>query len=170
MHERRVLLWRIRAWLAFFIVGLVLSGLTAIPLVWEVDRIGDVLGVDRDAPPDQYAGLRHWIARVGQGLRETEAKHPFIAYGTDWLAFAHVMIAVAFVGPWFAPARNRWVIDWGLVACAAVIPWALVFGALRGIPLPWRLLDCSFGVLGAIPLLLVRRDVRRLMRLDAGGG
>ena len=30
-----------------------------------------------------------------------------IAYGTDWLAFAHITIAVAFLGPLKDPVRNR---------------------------------------------------------------
>ena len=35
-------------------------------------------------------------------------------------------------------------------------PWALVFGSLRGIPFFWRLVDCSFGVFGFLPLWLCR--------------
>jgi len=37
-----------------------------------------------------------------------------------------------------------------------VIPFAFVFGGLRGIPFWWRLIDCSFGVFGFIPLWLCR--------------
>ncbi len=38
-----------------------------------------------------------------------------------------------------------------------VIPYALVFGGSRGIPFWWRLIDCSFGVLGFIPLWFCRQ-------------
>ena len=63
----------------------------------------------------------------------------------DWLAFGHIVIAVAFLGAWRDPVGNRWLFDFGLIACVLVIPWALVFGALRGIPWWWRLIDCSFS-------------------------
>jgi hypothetical protein len=33
---------------------------------------------------------------------------------------------------------------------------------LRGIPFWWRLIDCSFGILGAVPLWLARRLVKKL--------
>ncbi|MFJ8602700.1 hypothetical protein ACIREM_29130 [Streptomyces shenzhenensis] len=33
-----------------------------------------------------------------QGLDEADASYPFLLYGTDWLAFAHLAIAVAFYG------------------------------------------------------------------------
>ena len=92
----------------------------------------------------------------------------FMAYGTDWLAFAHVIIAVAFIGPWRDPVRNRWVVTFGLIACAAVIPMALVFGPLRGIPVYWLLIDCSFGVIGFIPLWLVRSYTGELASLGPG--
>lgn len=85
-----------------------------------------------------------------------------MAYGTDWLAFAHLVIAVAFIGPYRDPVRNSWVVTFGIIACIGIIPLALIAGAVRGIPLYWRLIDCSFGVFGAIPLWLVRRDIAML--------
>jgi hypothetical protein len=42
-----------------------------------------------------------------------------------------------------------------------VIPYALKFGAPRGILFWWQLIDCSFGVYGAVPLWLARRLVTR---------
>ena len=54
------------------------------------------------------------------------------------------------------------IITFGLIACAGVLPLALIAGPLRGIPLFWRLIDCSFGVLGAVPLLICRRHIRQL--------
>jgi hypothetical protein len=72
--------------LAVFMVGLIVSGLTAFPLETELRVLCSIVGVDPAAPPSDYAGLQHWIAVVAEGLRETYAKYPFIAYGTDWLA------------------------------------------------------------------------------------
>lgn len=151
---------RIRLWLWLFIAGLVLSGVTAIPLAWELDRLAGLLG-------HGGSGLSDWVWRVRDGLHETYARCPFIAYGTDWLAFGHLMIAIAFVGPLRDPVRNRWVVTFGMIACVLVVPWALVFGPLRGIPFFWRLIDCSFGVFGIIPLWLCRRDIDELARREA---
>jgi len=50
----------------------------------------------------------------------------------------------------------------GLVACAGVIVVAFICGAIRGIPLGWRLIDCSFGVIGAIPLFYCLSLTKRL--------
>lgn len=106
--------------------------------------------------------LLPWLERVEGALADTNARYPFLAYGTDWLAFAHLAIAVAFVGPLMDPVRNKWVIQFGLMACAGVIPLALIAGPVRGIPLPWRLIDCSFGVFGAIPLWICWRSVEAI--------
>jgi hypothetical protein len=137
----------------FFIFGLVVSGATAIPLEWELDTLTRWLGIK----PGDTSSLAVWLLRVGGALHETNAAHPFLAYGTDWLAFGHFVIALAFVWAWRDPVRNRWLFDFGLIACAGVVPWALIFGALRGIPFGWRLIDCSFGVLGAIPLWFCKK-------------
>ena len=153
---------RIRLYLALFILGLVLSGLTAFPLQLETQTLARLLGIPDHAPPSNYTGLQFWIATVRDALRDTYAKYPFIAYGTDWLAFAHLVLAILFLGPWRDPVRNLWVIDFGLIACAAVIPLALIAGPLRGIPLYWSLIDCSFGLVGAIPLLCARRHAIQL--------
>lgn len=67
------------------------------------------------------------------------------------------MLAVLFVKPFQDPVKHLWVLDYGLFLCVAVLPLALVCGPLRGIPFYWRLIDCSFGIVGAVPLLLARR-------------
>ena len=125
---------RIRLLLAVFMVGLVLSGLTAFPLGTELRILCSFVGIDPAAPASSYTGLQHWIAFVAEGLRETYAKYPFVAYGTDWLAFAHLVIAVAFIGPFLDPVRNVWVVTFGVIACVAVIPLALIANAIRQIP------------------------------------
>lgn len=147
------LLTRYRLALGFFIAALVLSGITAFPLAWELHQLTTVLGIDTSVPPETHTGISFWLASVDQGLQKTYAVYPWMAYGTDWLAFAHIVIAVFFFGPLINPVRNEWVIQAGLVACLLVLPLALIFGPLRGIPIYWRLIDCSFGVLGAVPLL-----------------
>ena len=151
---------RIRVWLLLFVAGLVVSGVTAFPLVAETSW---ALSVARELPfADRLPGLIAWLARVHDGLAETGRRYPFIAYGTDWLAFAHLVIAVAFWGPIKDPVRNVWVVQFGMIACVAVVPLALICGPIRGIPFWWSLVDISFGVFGVVPLLLAHRLIRRL--------
>jgi hypothetical protein len=153
---------RIRLWLAVFIVGLILSGITAFPLETELSRLVFILHKDWLQPLSEFTGLLPWIERVDHALHTTNAHYPFLAYGTDWLAFAHLVIAIVFVGPYIDPVRNKWVITSALIACAGVVPLALIAGAIRGIPLPWRLIDCSFGIFGSVPLLFSMQSIRAL--------
>jgi hypothetical protein len=153
---------RIRIWLAIFMAGLILSGVTAFPLLTELTWLDSVLHRSGIEPYAQAAHLLPWIDRVSTALTEMNSHYPFLAYGTDWLAFAHLVIAVAFVGPFLDPVRNKWLISFGLIACAGVIPLALIAGPVRGIPFGWRLIDCSFGVAGCIPLLICRRSIRMI--------
>jgi hypothetical protein len=165
MDRRDILVRRIRWLLAFFMLGLVLSGLTAFPLQVETETLARTLDIPSNASPDDYTGLRHWIALVQEGIQRTNADYPFMAYGTDWLAFSHLIIAVAFIGPFRDPLRNRWVITFGLIACVAVIPTALICGHFRGIPFYWQLIDCSFGLIAAVPLWLCRMYIVELSKM-----
>lgn len=144
------LLLKYRIVLCGFIVGLVLSGLTAFPLTWELKIAAQIL----ENLPFQVPALNEWIFRVRDALVETDAKFPFLAYGYDWLAFAHLMIAIAFVGPLREPARNRWILEWAMICCVCVLPLAFICGPIRGIPLGWILVDCTFGVVGFPPLFV----------------
>jgi len=87
-----------------------------------------------------------------------------MAYGTDWLAFAHLVIAVAFLGPLRDPAKNIWVVEFGIISSVAIIPMAFIAGEIRGIPIFWRLIDCVFGVIGALVLGRCHADIKRLVK------
>jgi len=154
----------IRFWLAIFIAGLVLSGVTAFPLETELRWMLSALSTPPVQPLAQATHLLPWITRVDHALSDTNAHYPFLAYGTDWLAFAHLVLAVLFLGPYSDPVRNKWIITFGLIACAGVIPLALIAGPIRGIPIPWRLIDCSFGIFGSIPLLRCQSLISSLER------
>jgi hypothetical protein len=160
------LLRRIRVWLIVFIAGLVLSGLTAFPLEQETGILDRIFHVAPVPPSGGETPLQSWLRRVHYGISETNRNYPFMAYGTDWLAFAHLVIAIAFLGPLRDPVRNKWLLVFGVIACIGVVPLAFIAGPIRGIPLFWRLIDSSFGLFGAIPLLLCLRDVRVLEKLS----
>lgn len=156
MNRERLLRRRIRAWTWIFIVGLVISGATAMPLVTELEWLSRWLGIDGQTNATATHELTRWLLAIREALNDTSQKYPMLFYGTDWLAFGHYVIAVAFIGALRDPVRNRWLFDFGLIACAMVIPFALICGSFRGIPLWWRAVDCSFGIFGAIPLWLCR--------------
>jgi hypothetical protein len=156
---------RVRNLLVFFVVALAVSGATAWPLKWEIDILLKLVGPGTFVE-DLWPAMADWIAFVHQGLTAAHRDYPFLFYGTDWLAFAHVVIAVAFLGPLKEPVKNVWVVEWGMIACALVLPLALICGPIRGIPFFWRLMDCSFGVFGIIPLWLVRNDIHRIGELE----
>ena len=156
------LLLAYRVSLILFIVGLVISGITAFPLLHELNLISWILGIENIENYKDYSGLKHWIAFVNLGLLETYSKYPFIAYGTDWLAFAHLVIALFFVEPLRRPHGNLWALKCGLIACLAVIPLAFIAGEIRSIPIYWRLVDCSFGIFGAIPLIYCLKKAKEM--------
>ena len=114
------------AWM--IIAGLLVGGLTAIPLQTELDLLARWLGAENLPPSETANGFTKWILVVREALHATYVKYPFIGYATDWLAFAHVVIAIAFAGALRHPLRNAWLFRFGMIACVLVLPWALLFG------------------------------------------
>ncbi len=158
--EAERLLYRIRAMAVIVMAGLFLSGLSAIPLQWQLELAQRVIGSNGNVVAD-------WVATLLKGVQTTRASAPFMFYGTDWLAFGHIVIAITFIGAFRDPVRNVWLFHFGLIACALVIPWALVFGAIRGIPFWHRAIDCSFGVFGAVPFWLALFWTRKLADIES---
>ena len=154
-HIRR----RIQVFTLLFIIGLVVSGATAIPLVSEIDWLAQLTG----ARAALLAGSTNppiwalWLCKVQDEIHLADDKSPFLFYGTDWLAFGHFVISLAFIGALRDPVRNKWLFTLGMLACVLLIPYALLFGAIRGIPIWWRCIDCSFGIIGIIPLWLCQK-------------
>ncbi|GHV58443.1 hypothetical protein FACS1894182_10780 [Bacteroidia bacterium] len=159
--EQKQLLLKIRLVTLFFMAALVVSGLTAFPLQTELRLATQFFNTDGQNVDSQNA-FQQWMAFIYEGISATNARYPFIAYGTDWLAFAHIMIAVAFIGLYREPVRNKWLVSWAMICCVAIIPLALICGAIRGIPFLWRLIDCSFGVFGMIPLIYLKKLISKI--------
>jgi len=144
----------IKGWIIFFMVVLVLSGLTAIPVETELNFLSGFFSLN--------SNIGQWLDKVYQAFHDTNKNYPFLAYGYDWLAFAHLVLVVLFIGPLKDPVKNKWVIEFGIIACMMIIPFAFVAGHYRGIPLWWRLIDCSFGIIGILPLLICLRQINKL--------
>lgn len=148
---------QIRYITAFFMVALIFSGATAIPAETELKLILKLIPVDTIV-----GGL---LATVLDAVNYTQIHYPFLLYGNDWLAFAHFVIAVTFIGVIKDPVKNIWVLEFGMIACIMVLPFALIAGGLRGLPFWWRLIDCSFGIFGFIPLWICRVKTLKLEKL-----
>lgn len=144
----------IRNWLRFFILSLFISGITAIPVEQELTYIVAYFPFE--------GSIKGWLEQVLTGIKNTSTNYPFLFYGYDWLAFAHIVLAILFIGPLKDPVKNKWVIQFGVIACILIIPFALIMGAVRGMPFWWRLIDCSFGVIGSIPLIICLNNIKKL--------
>lgn len=154
LRHKRIL----QGWLFFFIVCLVLSGVTAFALETELAWLLSWW-------PENNSGFYYWLSKCHIAISQTNLLHPQIAYGYDWLAFAHLVIAVAFIGPLRDPIKNIWVIEFGMIACLMVFPLAFTAGYIRQIPFYWQLIDCAFGLFGIIPLVICYKKTLQLKKL-----
>lgn len=146
---------KIKTYTWIIIVGLTLSGLTAFPLEAEIKLLADV---SQGWP----APLRNWLVTVATALTQTNKNYPYLSYGTDWLAFAHLLLAILFFGTLKDPLKNKWIFQFAVVCCISVIPTALIAGQIRQIPLFWRFIDCSFGLIALMPLILILKNISKL--------
>src|SRR5260221_1470998 len=141
----------ISGWIVFFMIVLVLSGLTAIPVETELSFLTRFFSLD--------SSIGQWLDKVYQAFHDTNKNYPFLAYGYDCLAFAHFVLAILFIGPLKDPVRNKWWIEFGMIACGLIIPFALISGHYPVIPLIWRSIDCSFWIFGVFPLLICLKHI-----------
>jgi hypothetical protein len=144
----------IRILLAFFIAALFLSGLTTMPVKWELTALLKFIS------PDSF--MHYWLQKILSGYKKVSDQYSFLLYGYDWLAFAHFVLAFLFIGPYRNPVKNIWVIEFGLIACVLIFPLAFIAGYYRQIPIGWQLVDCSFGVFGFMPLWICYHKTKNL--------
>jgi hypothetical protein len=91
MSREQHLRSRVKALTWFFIVGLFLSGATAIPLDGELNCLVKVSGAEQliERSGTEAPAWVVWLTRVQTALKQVSATSPFLFYGTDWLAFGH---------------------------------------------------------------------------------
>lgn len=157
--ESTILLKRIRWMITTFMVLLVLSGITAFPVQSEMNFMIDHVNWFPEFTHD-------WLLKVADAINNTAADYPFLLYGYDWLAFAHIVIAMFFVGVYRDPIRNAWVLRVGMLACVGVFILAFASAGVRDIPIFWTLIDCTFGLFGIIPLFIVQRWINQLEKIE----
>ncbi|MCE3229423.1 MAG: hypothetical protein K0S32_3974 [Bacteroidetes bacterium] len=146
------ILIKIRIILGMFVVLLLLSGITAFPVRTEIAFL-----VKHIAAFPQL--LQEWILQLDGVISQTP---DIMLYGTDWLAFAHIIISMFFIPVFMDPVKHKANLIIGMMACIAVFPLAFICGPIRGIPFFHQLIDCCFGVGGIILLLYVYRQSQKL--------
>jgi hypothetical protein len=124
----------IRLKLTFFMILLALSGITAFPLQTELAFLSKHVALFPSF-------IQHWLIEVNAAISNTPS---IVLYGTDWLAFAHLVIALYFI------------------PVIIVFPLAFICGPIRGIPFFHQIIDISFGFFGFILLLNIYNNINQL--------
>jgi len=151
-------LTRARCMLAVVAFGLLVSGVTIWPALTELKTA--VHYVWGDGPPD---GVLHaFVLRAIEGLEKVESEYPFLLYAHDWLAFAHIGLAILFAGAIRDPVRNIWVVQYGLIMCILVPVLEGICIPIRGLPLRWFWIDFAFAPGAGLPLWVALRDIKRV--------
>lgn len=150
--NQNLLLQHIRLATAVFMFLLILSGITAFPLRQEMQWLSSHL---------YYFPLllQTWILAIEQAVEQTP---DVMLYGTDWLAFAHIIIALFSIPFYLQPKAYRLNLVVGLLACLLVFPLAFICGPVRGIPFFHQLIDCCFGIGGAALLYYIFSLTKKL--------
>ncbi|MHC4167441.1 MAG: hypothetical protein ACYSWQ_10825 [Planctomycetota bacterium] len=143
--------------LGVVVFGLLVSGITVWPAVSELKWAVGIAWPD--AAP---TGVLHsFVLQAIEGLESVEANYPFMLYAHDWLAFAHLVLAILFAGAIRDPVRNVWVVQCGLIMCVLVPVLAGICIPIRGLPLCWFWIDSAFAPAAGVPLWIALTDIRR---------
>src|SRR5688572_20796286 len=108
----------IRLHLSSFILLLLLSGISAFPLKTEIEYI-------HRQTNESGAPFALWIEKVYQTINNTPE---IMFYGTDWLAFAHIIISLFFIPVFLNPQQHKINLQIGMIACVLVLPLAFICG------------------------------------------
>jgi hypothetical protein len=156
MKDKKTPMMRARLMLGIVAFGLFVSGVTVWPAVPELKAAVRIAWGD-GAP----TGVLHpFVLRSIAGLESVQANYPFMLYAHDWLAFAHIVLAILFAGAIKDPVRNIWIVQCGLIMCALVPVLAGICLPIRGLPGCWFWIDCAFAPIAALPLWIALRDIR----------
>jgi hypothetical protein len=104
---------KIRSWLKIFIAALFISGLTAMPVEQELTYITNHFPFE--------GSIKGWLDEVLIGIQHTSKIILFFFMDIDGLPL-HICTCILFIGPFRDPVKNKWVIQFGVIACILVIP------------------------------------------------
>ena len=137
--------------------GLFVSGVTVWPAIPELKFAVSLL-YGEQVPK---GGLHLFLTEIISALEYTNENHPYLLYGYDWLAFAHICLAILFAGAIRDPIRNKWIVECGLIMCLLIPVLAGICIPIRGIPPYWFFFDMIFAPGAGIPLYIALRDIRK---------
>ena len=156
-------LTRAKVMLGIVVFGLLVSAITIWPVEAELKTLVGILWGQSEP-----TGVFHkFILQVIDALESIEANYSFMLYGYDWLAYAHIVLAILFAGAIRDPVRNVWIVQCGLIMCALIPVLAGICIPIRGLPLRWFWLDFAFAHGAGLPLWIALRDIRRAEKLSA---
>ncbi|MCF8298194.1 MAG: hypothetical protein K9J13_11660 [Saprospiraceae bacterium] len=147
---------KLMIWIVVF--GLFMSGVTVWPALFELKTAVRFIWGNVEATNS----LHSFLLQVIEGLESTGANYPYLMYAYDWLAFAHIVLAILFAGAIRDLVRNKWIIQCGLIMCALVPILAIICIPVRGIPFYWFWIDAAFAPAAAIPLWIALRDIIKI--------
>lgn len=138
-------------------VGLFISGVTVWPAIAEMEfLVGLIWG---DSAPE--GRLHSFAVEAIDAMKYVDEHHPYLLYGYDWLAFAHICLAILFAGAARDPVRNKWVVQCGLIMCLLIPVLAGICIPIRGIPIIWVLVDAAFAPAAGLPLFIALKDIKK---------
>jgi hypothetical protein len=144
--------------LGLVVFGLLVSGITIWPAIPELQAIEKVVWGDTEPTGVLHTFVRHAI----EGLEDVQSNYPFMLYAHDWLAYAHIVLAILFAGAIPNPVRNVWIVQCGLIMCILIPVLAGICIPIRGLPWQWFLIDCAFAPAAGVPLWIALRDIKQI--------
>ena len=151
--DQKKTLKKIRIYLVIFFLGILFSLHTVLFVEVEtaffVKHLGPGTAMEQKLPI-----VSEWIENLYISVKETYTNYPAIAYCMDWLSYACVVFAIFMIGAIKDPVKNIWIIQAYMLACLLAAALPFIAGPFREIPIFWRFLDGSLGVIGFFVLLM----------------
>ena len=164
MKEEQIILRKIRFYLILFLLAILFSLHTIIFVEAETKLFAKCFGhntfMEKLCPC-----VAEWMEHLHLAVLQTYTSYPVIAYCMDWLSYACVVFAGFLLGAIKNPVRNVWIVQVFMVACILAFIFPFIAGPIRDVPIFWRFIDSSFGVVGFLFLLLPYRLIKKLETL-----
>ena len=164
MINEQKTLKKIRIYLILFLLAFLFSLHTVVFIEVETELLAKYVGHDTFME-ELCPSISAWIEHLNLAVSETYSSYPFFAYCMDWLVYAFVVLAIFLLGAIKDPVRNVWVVQVFMVACCLGFILPFIVGPIRDIPVFWRSIDSSCGLIGLLFLLLPYRLIRKLEAL-----
>jgi hypothetical protein len=164
MINEQKTLKKIRIYLILFLLAFLFSLHTVVFIETDAELLAKYVGHDTFME-ELCPSISAWIEHLNLAVSETYSSYPFFAYCMDYLVYASVVLAIFLLGAIKDPVKNVWVVQVFMVACCLAFILPFIVGPLRDIPVFWRCIDSSCGLIGLLFFLLAYRLIRKLEAL-----